>query len=338
MEFRPVAYELTRCPVCDSTDTDEIAGPDDMRAEVEALWAFHGARLRPSVPPEHLMDRVAFSQPPPWRVVRCRRCTLLYRNPRERPRELEAAYAVEAPAPDVLAALFATQRRSYAVQASRLTRVLGRTGAGVEVGSYVGAFLAAAADAGWYFEGVDVSDEANAFARDRGHVVTTGDLDTYAPGRRFDAVAIWNCFEQLAEPRSVLRRAHALLRDDGVVAIRTPNGEFWRRMRAPHRVPARVGRAMLAHNNLLALPYRHAFTLAALERALDDAGFHIIRVVGDVLVPIADRWTRPWAALEERAVKAMLRPLPAAASPWLEVYARRARVDELAPAASEALL
>ena len=338
MEFRPVAYELTRCPVCDSADSEEVAGPDDLRAEVEALWEFHGARLRATVPPEHLMDRVAFSQPPPWRVVRCRCCTLIYRNPRERPRELENAYAVEAPEPEVLAALFGTQRRSYAVQARRLTRVFGRTGAGVEVGSYVGAFLAAAADAGWYFEGLDVSEETNAFARARGHVVTTGDLDSYAPGRRFDAVAIWNCFEQLAEPRSVLRHARALVRAEGVLAIRTPNGEFWRRMRAQRTAPAeRVARALLAHNNLLALPYRHAFTLRSLERALADAGFRIVRVVGDVLVPIADRWTRRWAALEERAVKLVLRSLPANASPWLEVYACRESADELAPAASQAL-
>ena len=321
--FRPVAYELSRCPVCDAAETEEVAGPDDLRAEVELLWEFHDARLKPRTPPEHLMDRVAFSQPPPWRVVRCPRCTLIYRNPRERPRELEAAYVVEAPEPEVLGSLFRTQRRSFGTQARRLTRVLGRTGAGVEVGSYVGAFLAAATEAGWYFEGLDVSEDANAFARSRGFVVTTGSLETYAPGRTFDSVAIWNCFEQLADPRAAVLRARALLRPGGVLTIRTPNGEFWRRLRpALSGRGARVARALLAHNNLLALPYRHAFTVASLERLLDDAGFGIERVVGDVLVPIADRWTRRWAFLEERALKAALRALRGSAAPWLEVYAR----------------
>ena len=321
--FRPVAYELSRCPVCDAAESEVVAGPDELRVEVEELWEFHGARLSPRTPPEHLMDRVAFSQPPPWRVVRCSRCTLIYRNPRERPRELEAAYAVEAPDAEVLDSLFRTQRRSYRTQARRLTRVFGRTGAGVEVGSYVGAFLAAAADAGWYFEGLDVSDEANAFARNRGFVVTTGDLDSYDPGRTFDAVAIWNCFEQLADPRSAVIRARALLRPGGVLTIRTPNGEFWRRVRPALEGPtAPFARAVLAHNNLLALPYRHAFTLTALARLLDASGFRIQRVVGDVLVPIADRWTRGWAALEERALKSALRLLRGSAAPWLEVYAR----------------
>ncbi|HEX9483273.1 MAG TPA: hypothetical protein VF929_01785, partial [Gemmatimonadaceae bacterium] len=53
-----------------------------------------------------------------------------------------------------------------------------------------------------------------------------------------------------------------------------------------------------------------------------------VRVVGDVLVPVADQWTRRWAALEERVVKAVGgrlarwsrgdRPI----APWFELYAR----------------
>ena len=89
-------------------------------------------------------------------------------------------------------------------------------------------------------------------------------------------------------------------------------------------VAAPVARGLLAHNNLLGLPYRQAFTVAALERLLTDTGFEIERVVGDVLVPISDRWTRAWAGLEERSLKLALRVLRRGAAPWLEVYARRA--------------
>jgi hypothetical protein len=50
--------------------------------------------------------------------------------------------------------------------------------------------------------------------------------------------------------------------------------------------------------------------------------------VGDVLVPIADEWTRPWAALEERALKrlgkvaARVSPGDKELAPWFELYAR----------------
>src|SRR5215216_4571786 len=66
-----LAYELARCPVCNGADSHEIAGADDVRDEMEALWAFHTRRLREDTPPERLTDRVAFSQAPPLRLVQC---------------------------------------------------------------------------------------------------------------------------------------------------------------------------------------------------------------------------------------------------------------------------
>ena len=82
---------------------------------------------------------------------------------------------------------------------------------------------------------------------------------------------------------------------------------------------------LLALNNLLTFPYRHGFTPASLARLLAASGFRVVHLRGDVLVRTADRWTRPWAALEERALKWLWRPgarlLPAHA-PWIEAYAR----------------
>jgi len=72
-----VSYELARCAVCGEATARELASPDDVRAEVEALWAFHSARLRPGTPPSQLMDRVAFSQHAPLRLVRCEECGLV---------------------------------------------------------------------------------------------------------------------------------------------------------------------------------------------------------------------------------------------------------------------
>ena len=69
-------------------------------------------------------------------------------------------------------------------------------GSGLEVGSYVGAFLDAARARGWRFEGVDVNEGASRFARAQGLTVTVGTIDEVPATRRFDAVAIWNCLDQ----------------------------------------------------------------------------------------------------------------------------------------------
>lgn len=316
-------YELTDCPACGAPRATTIADGDAIRDEVEQLWAFHLARLEPATPPGRLTDRVAFSQPPALALVQCDDCGLLYRNPRER--DVDDLYATEAARPEVLRALFDTQRPAFRAQLARLAEVTGRRGRVLEVGSHVGGFLAAADEDGWQAEGVDVNEAAVAFAREMGLRAQVATVESYEGAPSLDAIAFWSCFDQLPAPRAAAHRARALVRDGGVLVVRVPNGGFYAALR-PHLDGATGAavRALLAHNNLLGFPYRHGFTPGALGRLLEATGWRVERVVGDTLVPIADEWTRGWAAWEERLAKAALRLVGKAAperAPWLEVYA-----------------
>lgn len=318
-------YELTVCAVCGGAEQVEVADECGVREEIEALWAFHGRRLRSDTPTPRLMDRVAFSEHPPLRIARCATCGFVFRNPIERERELAEVYEDEPPDPSTLRALHRAQRRAYRAQAKRLLGVLGRRGDALEVGSYVGAFLAAARSVGIHAEGLDVNAGVNAFTRRLGFVVHEGDLASAAVPRTFDAVAIWNCFDQLFDPRGALAAARRLLRPGGVVAIRVPNGAFYARLAHRRHAPGPLARAVLAHNNLLGFPYRFGFTPESIVRLLDDRGYRPVAAFGDVLVPTADEYTRPWARLEERVLKGALRLLAHRSlrwAPWFEVYAR----------------
>jgi SAM-dependent methyltransferase len=317
-------YEIAPCPICGGAGT-QLAGPDQVRTELEQLWAFHTRRLRGDTPPRMLLDRVAFSQHAPLRIERCGTCALLFRNPRERPDSLVETYRTEAPDEAVMRTLFDSQRRSCAAQVQRLTRLAGRAGTGLEIGSYVGAFLAAARDGGWSFRGVDVNEHVNSFARSHGLDVCSGGIDDSPPDRVYDVVAFWNCLDQLPDPAAAARAARARLQRGGLLAARVPNGAFYHAWRPHLETPLRpLARALLAHNNLLGFPYRHGFSVHALRILLERAGFVVAHIGGDTLVPVADRWTRRWSAVEERAAKALLRRLPAAHAPWLEVFARAA--------------
>src|SRR5690606_32201312 len=127
----------------------------------------------------------------------------------------------------VLESLFDNQRRACRSQARRLTRTLGRAGSGVELGSYVGAFLDAARAEGWRFRGLDINERVVAFAREHGLDATLGDITSLDDATRYDAIAIWNTFEQLPDLRDAVCRAHSALRDGGLLALRVPNGGFY---------------------------------------------------------------------------------------------------------------
>lgn len=321
--LRKIQYELARCPVCGSSKVSEVADRPAIQHEMERVWAFHARRFRHPVPPMHLTDRVVFSQPPPLRLVRCLNCTHVYRSPRERPEAVRRAYTDSALDESVYESLFENQRVSYRAQVRRLVGFSRRIRRGLEVGSYVGGFLAAARDAGLSFEGIDVSASAAAFAARKGLRIETCSLEEVSRAGGYDAIAIWNTFEQLPDVRAAALISRRLLRDGGVLTVRVPNATFYTRWRRRLDGPLSPwAERVLVHNNLLGFPYREGFTARSMRRLLNDAGFTIRRVHGDTLVPIADRWTKVPGAFDEWMTKKVQRILQRRwRAPWVEVYA-----------------
>ena len=287
------------------------------------MWAFHARRFRHPVPLNFLTDRVVFSQEPPLRLMRCAECTHLYRSPRERPDAVRRAYSDSAPGQSVFESLFQNQRVAYRAQVRRLVNFASGVRRGLEIGSYMGGFLAAARDAGLSFTGIDVNSSAASFGASKGLHIETCSIEEVHADAPYDAITIWNTFEQLPDVRAAAFNARRLLRDGGVLAVRVPNSSFythWRRRL--EGVLAPWAERMLVHNNLLGFPYREGFTARSMRRLLDDSGFKIRRVYGDTLFPIADEWTSSPGALDEWLTKIIQRVSQRGwRAPWVEVYA-----------------
>jgi 2-polyprenyl-3-methyl-5-hydroxy-6-metoxy-1,4-benzoquinol methylase len=311
-------FEIGVCPVCKTAQFRALADANAIRSQMEDLWQFHTRRLKAGAPVHQLFDRAIFSQAPPLHIVECTSCGTVVRNPRESEESIVDVYAGEEPPASALQDLFTAQIRFFEPRVRRLERVLGRRGSVLEVGSYLGAFLHSAQQRGWQAEGVDVNARANDFARAHDCIIHNGTIEEVDAGRRYDVVAFWNCLDQLPDPERALRHAHALLNEGGIMAARVPNGACYALLNN-----TRAGRRLLAHNNLLGFPYRHGFTPGSLKTLLQATGFELENTIGDTLISTAGPYTKGWAVLEERALKALIRLVtPASRAPWIEVYAR----------------
>jgi SAM-dependent methyltransferase len=252
-----------------------------------------------------LADRIWFCAGGGWSLHHCLDCSGAFLDPRPTPQSIERAYSTyftHAKAPrtpelasadiraavrngylnarygynlspasrlgPVLVRLF-PKRRAYA---DRLVRNLERPRGGgrlLDIGCGQGAFLAEMACAGWEVQGIEPDASAAAVARAGGVPVLNTPLEE-APlsPESFEAVTLNHVIEHLYDPIDALRIVHDLVRPGGVIWIATPNLES--------RGHDRYGRNWIGLD-----PPRHLalFTHSSLSRAVESAGFKVLRYV-----------------------------------------------------------
>lgn len=321
------------CIACGASAPVLVCSAEAIAAQQRFLEEFHRRRLRRSRGGDDpaLADRAAFTQDEPVAIVACRRCGHVYRAERPRSGEAVETYAADEYGAARLAALFASQLEQFRAKMPRLRQLLTPAAPRlVEIGSFVGGFLAAAREQGWPALGIDPGEEVGRFCRDKGLSVATGTApETALEPASVDGVAIWNTFDQLPDPRPTLAAAARWLRPGGLLVVRVPNGAAFRaaaRAAAALPAPARSPLlAAMAWNNLLTFPYLQGYTVASLDRVLAGVGGRRIALDADVLTRLADQQNTAWAAVEERALKLGWRAVGRAAprrAPWFDAYYR----------------
>lgn len=349
MEAAPTSLEdrqriYTPCLLCGLSDFVIVAVPADIAAQQNYLLQFHHRRLDDHLDAEtrrtSLTDRVSFTHNYETFILACRTCGLICRNPRPRKEAVTEAYADDDYKRSHLQSEFQSQlawargkipliaRHLAALQSPRI----------IEVGSFVGGFLEAAQERGWNIVGIDPGEAVIRFCRDRGLPVVQGMLEESAhPPGGVDAVAIWNTFDQLPDPRPLLTTITRLLKPNGLLVIRIPHGTCYRSAMAItkiHRWARKPVYASLAWNNLLSFPYLYGYGLTTLDRLAGEFGLAREAVYPDTLMTAAVPEMKWWVTLEERLVKKLCRLTTALAqwtgassfesATWLDVYYRKA--------------
>jgi 2-polyprenyl-3-methyl-5-hydroxy-6-metoxy-1,4-benzoquinol methylase len=198
--------------------------------------------------------------PHEWPLQRCRRCDLIFLNPR--PTEVASSsyyenteylpFSSAAHSKSVLAQIYLRLRTYNLAWKRKLIERLTRrdkssTKRLLDIGCGTGEFLSAMRNAGWEVAGLERDPEAARYARDRLRLnVISGAVDQLATiAERFDVITLWHVLEHLYHPRETMQHVARLLQDHGIAVIAVPNiggvdakiyGKYWVALDAPRHV------------------------------------------------------------------------------------------------------
>lgn len=158
------------------------------------------------------------------------------------------------------------------------------TGRFLEVGCAGGAFLSAARQSGFEVTGVEFSEEAAKFAREKFHLdISTGDLtDIHLPAAAFDIVFMGDVLEHLPDPLAVIREVNRITKSGGLLVLLCPT--------QTDTVFSRLGFGLysaLGKTAAVNLPPYHLFEYrpASMRYLLETCRFEIVDSVSEIIPP-----------------------------------------------------
>ena len=158
-------------------------------------------------------------------MVSCRRCGLVYMNPRDA--GIKDLYR------KVVDSAYLDSWSERAGTFKEHLRVLSayRPGIGtlLDIGCYAGIFLDEAKKAGYDVTGIEPSEWACEQSRIRtgAKVICASWDEASLPEGFFDVVTMWDIVEHLEDPSACLKKAHGWLKRDGIIAVTTHNIKGW---------------------------------------------------------------------------------------------------------------
>lgn len=316
------------CPNCASTSFVESYSPEHVGRETELRDRFVRDRL--AHPPEkgELKDLSDFFHSQPVGLVACSGCGLLVRGDNAiRP---DTGYVSDPYDPAIVEHLYPRYLEAFRAKDVHYRHLLPPAAKVLEIGSHFGAFLQVAEEWGWSPTAVDVGKDTSAFAKALGFPVHTEALpDCGFPSESFDAVFIWNCFDQMSDPNPILDEIHRILGKAGILVVRTPNALFYKAFspNSPSPYPeSELSMRALAYNNLLGFPYLYGYTAEILNQMVERHGFGHQQLVNSKLLTMPFTEITPTVAREERVIDLALEPKLTAnlpEGPWIELCYRK---------------
>jgi 2-polyprenyl-3-methyl-5-hydroxy-6-metoxy-1,4-benzoquinol methylase len=179
-----------------------------------------------------------------YRLVKCKQCGLVYLNPRPTQQEINEEYSAEYHIERLLGQEPKTEKEieqeinKNIGRAEEIVKQFGNKGKLLDIGCGTGFFIACLKRYGWKVTGMDISEWASKFAREKlGLNVFTGSVEEIQLNERFDVITMYHNLEHLPYPLKTLKSISEILTPNGVLVIKGPNlasfdriwhGKCWR--------------------------------------------------------------------------------------------------------------
>jgi len=249
-------FEYRNCPACGQNDFEVLfesnMEPDDFNVLFDYSMEAHDSQ-------EGVEGYLVPGKE--WgRHVRCKNCHLIYMNPMEKVSKTNEYYykAKNTHAPTI--------RECYLRTAKSQVRLIQKYASGtnlLDIGCAQGFFLFSASKAGYTTRGIEISQDAAAYAiKEFGLDVEAKPFEELRfPESSFDVVTLWQVLEHVPYPLTVLKEVYRILKPGGLVVASTPNIES---------IPAKILRKKWWDIKRLHI---NQFTIKTLADILHNAGF-----------------------------------------------------------------
>lgn len=219
------------------------------------------------------LEDYLYKIPGHFAMRRCGQCGLIFLSPRPTPESLSAYYPdIYAPyrraIQDETSGLMRWMRRRNIRKRSRLVEQFATSTPGrlLDLGASTGIFMDDMRSLGWQVVGIELNQQAAAYARERlGLEMICAELSqAQLPASHFDAVTLWDVIEHTFDPAQILAEVWAQLAEGGIIALTIPSWESLDRRL--------FGRYWVGYD---APRHLHVFPRPVIEEMLGEAGFTV---------------------------------------------------------------